>query len=140
MLRALALLTALALAVPAAAQPALAPEIDARMAAFAAAWSADDADALRALLADDVVLHDRDERSGPDAVMAWAEAQMAATGALTIEPVRSEVTGGQGLQMGRWTLDAFRGAHAFVWRRGADGAWRLAELFIVNDEPAEAAG
>lgn len=112
-------------------------EADALMVDFATAWSADDADALRALLAADVVLLGAEPVVGADAVMAWAEGQMAASPALVLAPLYSAAQQGRVYQVGRWTLGEATGVHTFLWEADGEGQWRLASLYILDDAEEE---
>lgn len=106
---------------------------------FAQAWSKDDVNAVATLLTNDVILVDAKPVSGKEAVMAWAKKQMAATGLLTVQSVRSVVGGDVGAQMGRWSLAVSDGKvetgnHTFIVKREKDG-WKISAMHINDDSP-----
>lgn len=118
------------------AQPGTLSEVDTQMAAFAAAWAHDDAEAVRGLMADDVVLLSGsagDATRGAEAVMGWARTQMEATSVLLLVPMYSRMGDGRAYQVGHWRLGPATGVHTFAWERDPAGAWRLASLYILDD-------
>lgn len=121
-----------------AQQPAMpAPLVDELMGRFATAWNTDDADALRSLLADDVVLLGSNQAGAAAVIDGWARQQMAAQDdPLVIAPLHSAIHGNMAHQMGLWRIGAVEGIHTFIWNRGGDGAWRIAKIFIQN-QPGE---
>ena len=118
--------------------PVHAQTADALMERFAEAWSQNDLDAVRQMLADDVVVVSNDTlHDGPDAVLARWEVLMAGTGEMTVTPIRSGETDGAVYQIGRWQLEqndtAFGGTHHATFRAMPDGAYRLITAHISTD-------
>ena len=115
-----------------------AQDADALMERFADAWSQDDAEAVRQMLADDVIVVDNDALlDSPDAVIAEWSPNMEATGRMTITPTRSGTAGDAAYQVGRWTIeyegDTFAGSHHFTFREEPGGAYRLVAAHIRTD-------
>lgn len=115
-----------------------AQDADSLMERFASAWTRDDAEAVRQMLADDVVVVDNDALlDSPDAVIAEWGPNMEATGSMTITPIRSGATDDALYQVGRWTIDyeggQSAGSHHFTFRETPDGAYRLVAAHIRTD-------
>lgn len=132
-------LAAILLAVP-PAQAQTDASADEVMTRFVGAWSADDSTAVSQMFTDDVVLVGGDGAfTDRDAVEVWRRQQMAGTEAMEVFPLQSGRSGDLAFQTGRWSLGYGSGAgtatgsHTFVFRRGEDGAWRIASMSITND-------
>ncbi len=113
---------------------------DELMTRFAEAWSADDSTAVSQMFTADVVVVGSDGAfTNRDAVEGWRRQQMAGTDAMEVFPLQSGMSGDLAYQAGRWSLGygggagTATGSHTFVFRRGDDGAWRIAAVSITND-------
>lgn len=107
---------------------------------FLDAMRANDAAALMALLADDVVFYPPNQQParGRPAVRRWYEGVIAeATTEAVDVPERDVVVSGDwGIEQGKyvWKLVPVRGGDPFtatghftaIWHRGADGSWKVA--------------
>ena len=122
--------------------PVTAQSADALMDRFAAAWSTDDRDAIAGMLAEDAIYFDANDPpvEGRAAVAAsWGQA-MANTDVMTITRLRSGVEDGTVYHTGRWQLTANgrvveTGVHTFIFRRGADGTWRISSAHVEDADP-----
>lgn len=114
--------------------------IDAGHERFLNAMRANDAAALMEELVDDVIFYPpgEDAARGKAAVRAWYEGVIAeaTTEAVEVHDREVVISGDIGIEQGRyvWTLapsgggDSFTAAGHFIaiWRRDADGAWKVA--------------
>ena len=122
--------------------PVTAQTADELMDRFSAVWSADDRDAIAGMLAEDAIYFDANDPpvEGRAAVAAsWTQA-MANTDMMTITRIRSGVEGSTAYHAGRWQLTANgrvveTGVHTFIFRRGADGVWRISSAHVEEADP-----
>ena len=106
---------------------------------FAAAWSTDDPDAIVGMLAEDAIYFDANEspvQGRAEVAASWARS-MENTDVMTITPLRSGAEGGTAYHSGRWQITANgrvveAGVHTFIFRRSADGAWRIASAHVED--------
>lgn len=114
------------------------PDIDAARAAFWAAHEEGDAEALAALVTEDAVLwaQGMEEVSGREALHATAEGMFSAMAISDFEIDSRELTvhGGIAYELATYSEtityegaepSAVRGRYLIVWKREADGAWRV---------------
>lgn len=137
------LLLAAACATPQAAPDTSAADrsaIDAGHEAFLAGMRANDCNALLAVLTADVVFvpPNTPQANGPDAVRSWCESTFAQvkTKAVAVSNRDVTVAGDWGIEHGvfDWTVVpaagggdmADQGRFVAIWRRQADGSWKLA--------------
>ena len=115
--------------------------------AFSRAYVAGEAEAIAALYTDDAVLiphNDRDVR-GLEAIEAyWTPREGATVEHHRITPTRVEVFGDVATDYGTYVAHGTDGGRAWgpshgnyltVWKRGADGRWRM-QLDMWNGRPA----
>ena len=133
-----------ALAAPAAAG-SVKSDIDAALAQYAAAFNRGDAGAVAALYTEDAALLPPGEvrvdgRAGID--VYWQSLINAGIGDIRITAVEVEAAGNFAYEVGAFSLSVpgeggpitVHGKHIVVWKRGADGVWRL-HRDIWNGDP-----
>ena len=107
------------------------------MSRFAAAWSADNHEAVAGMLAPDAVYFDAQElvRGRAAVAGAWAKS-MQASGVMTLTPIHAGGEGTTAYHVGRWRLAAgdgmTQGVYTFIMRRESDGVWRIISAHVED--------
>jgi len=135
---------ALLLVLPILALPAVAQTPDELMDRFVTAWNADDAAAIEAMLADDVIYfdaHEMEEGRNPVAT-SWRGARDASD-EMRITTLRSGGVDDLAYHVGRWELIAegrteWEGVYTFIFQQGADETWRIVSAHVEDTGEAEA--
>jgi len=122
-----------------AGDPAAAVAADEQMQHFAASWTANDPDAVAAMLADDVVFLDGGVTKNREETEATLRRDVTGTDAMDITSIHSAEMGDGSFQTGRWQItvgdNQVEGFHTFTFRREADGEWRIVGMHV--EKPPE---